>query len=114
MNPKQVKAIVAFSLLVSLVPNGQAQHFGASFDNSKWQAATSKVDCSLTHTIPGYGKGVFNQVCGEKQTFALEEVVVSTAESKTTKEQIAKFFKECYTGPELSEGNSGQTLSRNP
>jgi hypothetical protein len=33
----------------------------------------------------------------------LEELVVSTANSKTTKEQIASFFKECYTGPELSE-----------
>jgi len=38
-----------------------------------------------------------------KQTDILEELVVSTADSKTTKEQIAKFFKECYIGPELPE-----------
>lgn len=39
----------------------------------------------------------------KEQTDILEELVVSTANSKTTKEQIANFFKECYTGPELSE-----------
>lgn len=32
----------------------------------------------------------------EEQSFALEELVVSTAENKSTKKQIAKFFKECY------------------
>ena len=31
----------------------------------------------------------------EEQTLALEELVVSTAQSKTTKEQIAKFFRKC-------------------
>lgn len=41
----------------------------------------------------------------EEQTFALEELVVSTAQSKVTKEQIAKFLKGCYKGPELPEGN---------
>ncbi len=39
----------------------------------------------------------------EEQTAILEELVVSTAGSKITKEQIANFFKECYTGPELSD-----------
>lgn len=33
----------------------------------------------------------------EKQALALEEIVVSTAEGKITKEQIASFFKSCYT-----------------
>lgn len=41
----------------------------------------------------------------EEQTLVLEELVVSTAESRTTKEEIAKFFKSCYTGPELTEGS---------
>jgi|SRR3990167_1726467 len=39
----------------------------------------------------------------EEQALAFEEVVVSTSEGKMTKEQIAKFFKNCYTGPEHSE-----------
>jgi hypothetical protein len=32
---------------------------------------------------------------------ALEELVVNTAEGKVTKQQIAKFFKECCNEPEL-------------
>ena len=46
----------------------------------------------------------------EAQTSVFEDLVVSTANSKTTKEQIAKFLKECYTGPELSAGTKTQTL----
>jgi death-on-curing protein len=39
----------------------------------------------------------------EEQASALEEIVVSTAEGKMIKEQIANFFRSCYTGPEFSE-----------
>lgn len=42
----------------------------------------------------------------EEQTAVLEELVVSTAEGKTTKKQIAKFFKECHVNPELAENTS--------
>lgn len=47
----------------------------------------------------------------EEQTLALEELVVNRAESKTTKEQIANFFKECYKGPLPSEGKPGQIFN---
>lgn len=39
----------------------------------------------------------------EEQSFALEELVVSTADGKISKEQIADFFRGCYTGPEIPE-----------
>lgn len=39
----------------------------------------------------------------EQQVLVLEEIVVSTADGKTTKEQIASFFRSCYTGPEFSD-----------
>jgi death on curing protein len=42
--------------------------------------------------------------CSEEQALALEELVVSTAAGKTTKEQIANFFRECY--PELPKKNN--------
>lgn len=39
----------------------------------------------------------------EEQTSVLEELVVSTADGKVTKEEIVKFFRECYKSYELSE-----------
>ena len=47
----------------------------------------------------------------EGQTLVLEELVVNTADGKVTKEQIAKFLKECYKGPELLEGKPGQVFN---
>ncbi len=44
----------------------------------------------------------------EEQTLVFEELIVSTADGKVSKEEIAKFFRECYNGPELSEGKPGQ------
>lgn len=39
----------------------------------------------------------------EEQSCTLEELVVSTADGKVSKEQIADFFRVCYTGPEIPE-----------
>lgn len=47
----------------------------------------------------------------EEQSLVLEELVVNTAEGKTTKKQIASFFRECYKGPEFSEGKPGQVFN---
>ncbi|HEX4839590.1 MAG TPA: type II toxin-antitoxin system death-on-curing family toxin [Rhabdochlamydiaceae bacterium] len=46
----------------------------------------------------------------KEQIAILEELVVSTAASKITKEQIANFFKECYTGPELFDNMAKPVL----
>jgi death-on-curing protein len=43
----------------------------------------------------------------EQQVMALEEIIVSTADGKTTKEQIAGFFRSCYTVPDFLEGKTG-------
>jgi death-on-curing protein len=47
----------------------------------------------------------------EEQTLVLEELVVSTADGKTTKEQITAFFRANYHGPELSEEKSRTSIS---
>jgi death-on-curing protein len=39
----------------------------------------------------------------EKEVLAFEELIVNTAEGKTTKEQIAKFLRGCYKGPKIEE-----------
>lgn len=47
----------------------------------------------------------------EEQALFLEELVVDTANGKISKETIAKFFRECYQGPEISEGKPGQVFN---
>lgn len=48
----------------------------------------------------------------EKEESAFEELIVNTAEGKIIKEQIAKFLKGCYRGPEISEETLGQILKK--
>lgn len=46
----------------------------------------------------------------QEQALTLEELVVSTADGKMTKEQIASFFRSCYIGPELPENKLGDVF----
>lgn len=48
----------------------------------------------------------------EKESRAFEELIVSTAEGKVTKEQMSKFLKGCYKGPEISEEKIEQVLEK--
>jgi death-on-curing protein len=48
----------------------------------------------------------------EEQESVLEELVVSTAQGKTTKNQISNFFRNCYIKPELSERPRKKIKSR--
>lgn len=41
-------------------------------------------------------------VLSEEQSFALEELVFSTAKGTIMKDQIASFFKNCYQASSLS------------
>jgi death on curing protein len=49
----------------------------------------------------------------EHQILGLEELVVSTAAGKATKEQIAKFFRDCYKGANLPDCKPGQEFNPN-
>jgi outer membrane protein OmpA-like peptidoglycan-associated protein len=74
-SPKLVQGIVAVSLLFSLVLGLKAEEFEASIANSRWQSTTNKIHCTLTHTIPEYGRAIFSQSCGEKQHFVLKSIL---------------------------------------
>lgn len=68
--------IVTFSLLISLVQQPLlAETFRAPIDQSRWKTKTNKLECTLTHTIPGYGEAVFSQSSGEGQRFVLESIL---------------------------------------
>lgn len=72
---KHTQGIVALTVIFSLVPVLKAEDFEANIASSRWQSSTSKIECTLTHTIPGYGRALFNQSCGGKQHFALESIL---------------------------------------
>jgi len=61
-----------------------AQQYQAAFTNSQWAFAGNRVACSITHTIPQYGVGVFEQKSGERVSFIL------TAKSYVPPIQTAK------------------------
>ncbi|ARU57517.1 peptidoglycan-associated (lipo)protein [Oleiphilus messinensis] len=46
--------------------------FVAGIEASQWYISTSIFECSLTHSIPDYGKGVFYHEAGEPLKFYLE------------------------------------------
>lgn len=50
----------------------QAQQYQASITNSQWQFTGNKVACFITHVIPQYGVGVFEQKSGERVNFILK------------------------------------------
>ncbi len=46
----------------------------------------------------------------DKESLAFEELVVETANGKTTKEQIANFLKKCYRGQKIHETDFKQKV----
>ncbi|MCS5710947.1 OmpA family protein [Candidatus Berkiella aquae] len=116
-SPKFV-AIVAPTLLFSLVLGLKAEEFEANSANSRWQTITNKIECTLTHSIPGYGKAIFNQTNGGKQQFALESILGRQHKGSA---QIVVYPQEwkCDTDPvllvevPLTVGTEPVTLKKN-
>jgi outer membrane protein OmpA-like peptidoglycan-associated protein len=48
-----------------------ATTFSANIETSQWYLASSIFECSLTHNIPNFGKGVFYREAGEHLKFIL-------------------------------------------
>lgn len=49
-----------------------AATYAAGIENSQWYLSASIFECSLTHTIPHFGKGVFFHEAGEPLAFYLD------------------------------------------
>ncbi|MFD2230763.1 flagellar protein MotY [Alkalimarinus sediminis] len=71
----RVQAIIlckVLLLLAFLMPlNSSAKTYSADLTNSQWYLSASIFECSLTHPIPRYGKGVFYHEAGENLKFYL-------------------------------------------
>ncbi|MCP5160623.1 MAG: OmpA family protein [Hahellaceae bacterium] len=50
----------------------QAVTYSAQIETSQWYLSASIFECSLTHNIPDYGRGVFFHEAGEKLQFYLD------------------------------------------
>ncbi len=68
-------SIVALSAALSLVPCAFAVEYKAAIDQSQWKTTTSKLECTLTHTIPGYGKATFSQKSHVHQELVVDSIL---------------------------------------
>lgn len=73
--PYSILRIVTFSALLSLVQPVWAEGFDAPMAYSNWKTNSSKLECTLSHTIPGYGEATFSQFSGGHQHFVLESIL---------------------------------------
>ncbi len=67
--------IVALTLGLSLAFSAMAHEYKAPIDNSQWKTTTSKLECTLTHTIPGFGKATFSQSSNQHQHLVVESIL---------------------------------------
>ena len=74
-----------FILVAALFANTvQAQEYQATVTHSQWQFSGNRVGCFLSHGIPQFGVGVFEQRSGEPLRFVLKaESYVPTMRSAT-------------------------------
>lgn len=68
---KILKTIVVYSLLAFFATSTYAHKYQAPVTNSQWQFSGNRVACHLSHVVPQYGVGVFNQRSGEQLEFML-------------------------------------------
>ncbi|WP_250657742.1 OmpA family protein [Alkalimarinus coralli] len=93
-------------LLFVLIPvEGVAKTYTADLSNSQWYLSASIFECSLTHPIPRYGKGVFYHEAGEKLTFYLN---ANANPMKTGKAALV------IEAPQWRPGNNVQSLGYVP
>jgi sodium-type flagellar protein MotY len=62
--------IIAFCLV--LASSANAQMYSADLTSSEWKVSATPFACSLTHSIPVFGKAVFSRKAGGTEAFYLE------------------------------------------
>lgn len=65
-----VRVVMVVGLLT--VKAASAQMYTADLASSEWKLSSNPFACSLTHTIPVFGKAVFSRKAGGGETFYLE------------------------------------------
>ncbi len=60
-----------FLLAAGTPATAQVTLYGATLHESRWETTRSRMQCTLRHSIPGYGQAQFAQNAGEGLTFHL-------------------------------------------
>ncbi len=63
--------VVGSFLMVLTIQGVRATTFAAPIESSQWYLSSSIFECSLTHKIPDFGKGVFYHEAGDRLKFML-------------------------------------------
>jgi outer membrane protein OmpA-like peptidoglycan-associated protein len=93
MLPTINNRIVAFSILISLVEVAYSENFKAPMDASSWKTSTSKLECRLSHNIPGFGHATFSQASHQHQHFILESTLGRLSTGNAKLEAYPPFWK---------------------
>ncbi|MFT5004289.1 MAG: outer membrane protein OmpA-like peptidoglycan-associated protein [Flavobacteriales bacterium] len=71
----KVTAIILYGILMSVPINTAAalRQYKAQIENSDWQLKDkSRLQCTLSHRLPGYGKAMFNSVASKQLNMEFE------------------------------------------
>lgn len=71
----KVTAIILYGILMSVSINTAAalRQYKAQIENSDWQLKDkSRLQCTLSHRLPGYGKAMFNSVASKQLNMEFE------------------------------------------
>jgi len=71
MNQTQRLFALIFLLIACTSVEAQTVRYGASLHESQWGSSASRMQCTLLHEIPAYGKALFTKDAGEELTFSL-------------------------------------------
>ncbi len=63
---------LSIALCLVLTSSANAQMYSADLTNSEWKVSATPFACSLTHSIPVFGKAVFARKAGGAESFYLE------------------------------------------
>jgi len=69
---KTTLPVITALAVLAVAPVGEARTYGAGIENSQWYVTHSIFDCAMTHSIPGFGRAVFQHRAGEALQFYLE------------------------------------------
>lgn len=64
--------LTAMSLALTGTAIAGVQHYQATLEQSRWQSSAEKMQCSLSHEIPMYGRAIFSQTAGEALQFTMQ------------------------------------------
>lgn len=68
-----MRYLVLSSLVVSTLASASMRQYSASVESSDWEVVkASRLSCSLSHTLPGYGDALFTSVASKQLNMEFE------------------------------------------